>query len=112
MEQNDSFFAQFYKEREGIETLHSPHGFATYKVSPDYIQLIDVYIAPEYRQQGLASKFADQVASIGKEFGKSAMITTVDLQTIGATDSTIAILLYGFKLDSSDSRLLYFIKEI
>jgi len=92
--------------------LENELGFITYKLGQDYIYIVDIYVLPEYRQLRVASDLADVVADKAKSMGKKRLIGTIDLETNGKTESAKAILGYGFKIDSSDGKMIYFTKEI
>lgn len=108
-----SHFAKYKKEREGKEVLETEHGFAVwYQLNPEVVYLEDIYVDLYHRQEGLASKMADEVAKIAKEKGCTKMLGSVNAQAHGADTSIRVLHAYGMKLHSVDGQMIYFIKEI
>lgn len=112
MELSNSLFAKYYLEREGMYTIEEEYGFVTYKLGPDYVYIVDIYVLPDIRQKGLAASLADKVVEQAIRAGKTKAIGTIDLEAEGKTQSAKALLGYGFELDSSDGKMIYFVKEL
>jgi predicted GNAT family acetyltransferase len=107
-----SLFAQYKKEREGIEIIEKEHGFATYYPMEGYMYIEDIYVVPEKRHTGLASKMADEVAEIAKSAGYSKLLGSVVPSKAGSTIALKALLGYGYKLLAAQSDALWLYKEI
>lgn len=107
-----SLYADYIKEREGFETLETELGFATYKFGKEECYVRDVYIQPQYRQANIASKLVDTISDIAKKHGYKYISTSVVPSMKGSTDSTKAILKYGFQLLRSEDNMLWFLKEL
>jgi len=108
----DNMWAHYIQEREGALVEQSSHGFAVYKVHGDIVYIQDIYVTPEYRQTGEASRLADKVAEKAKIMGCSNMLGSVDISARGATASLKVLLSYGMELDSLKPPLIYFKKVI
>jgi len=108
----DSLFAAYIKERENEEVLMSAHGFATYKLEPEYVYITDIYVVPEKRQSGLASELANKIANRAKSHSVNMLIGSVDLNANNPDQSIKALHGYGFKFNHQDGSMLYFKKEI
>lgn len=96
----ESLFAKYTKE-SGKEIIENEKGFVTYYFIPDGCYIEDVYIEPKYRLSGAMSSFGDQIASIAKEKGVKTIFGSVNLHRNGCSESLLALLKYGFKLDST-----------
>lgn len=107
-----SLQALYAKEREGMETIEEDHGFITYKALPEEYRIFDIYVLPEHRKSGLASRMADQVVSLAKQNGCKIITGSVDTRANGATSSVKVLLAYGFKVLRTEGTMIYFLKEV
>lgn len=108
-----SLFGDYIKERQGKEILETGDGFATYYFpNPDTCYIEDIYVRPEARRTGLASKMADQIVQIAKENRCQALIGSVSVAAFGSTESLKALLAYGFELEGLKGELIYLKKDI
>lgn len=96
------------------EILETDYGFATYRFLPEEgaVYIIEIYILPEYRKQGFASRIADEVGAIAREKGFHHMLGTVNPGAKGSTDSLKVLLAYGMELKSSDATTIVLGKGI
>lgn len=103
-------YAAYIKEREGSELYVDPagHGFLTYRVADNECYIVDIFVVPEARMQGLAATMADKVAEITR---CKWLTGSVCPQAQGATASLKVLLAYGMKLVKSDTNLIWFAKE-
>ncbi len=69
---NMSLYAEYLKERTYDEIIETDEGFATYRVIEEgkAVYIVDIYVTPEARKAGLASKLADQIAEIANSRGR------------------------------------------
>lgn len=107
-----SNFAKYIKERAGKEIVEDSKGFATYFFQDDFVYIEDLYVIPEARKEGIASRYADEIANIAKSKGYSKMLGSVCPSASGATSSIQVLISYGFKVLKSTDNMIYFIKEI
>lgn len=110
-----SLFAEYYKEREGVEVIERDLGLITYKFLPNgYCYIIDVYVKPDCRESRHCFTLADEVVAIAKEAGCSWLVGSVEPTLANATVSLKVLLAYGFKVSHLDTarNLIMFIKEI
>jgi ribosomal protein S18 acetylase RimI-like enzyme len=107
-----TLYARYLKEREGIETLESEHGFATYLLRPTDCYIIDIYVVPELRQSGLAKQLADQIVEIAKERGIKLLTGSVDRRDPNAQRNEAVLLAYGMRKAREDNFMNYYLKEI
>lgn len=111
--------AAYQRERQGAELeIDEGKGFATWKLlpavadAPVSVYLVDIFVAPDFRKQGVASALADRVAARGKARGAKRLIGTVDVRNETRTDAIKAILASGFSFSHVDGQMLVFTREI
>ncbi len=103
-----SLFEAYVLEREDAILLKHEHGFAIYKNIGDVGYLQDVFVRKQHRQQGIGQQFVAQALTLAKKSNKSALITSVDTATNGATQSATAILKSGFKILNTEGSVIWF----
>ena len=109
---SESMYKAYMQEREQVEILEHPMGFATYKNLEGATYICDIYVKPDHRKDGVASFLADKITNIAKERGHTALIGSVSPAAVNATASLKVLLAYGFELMSSTPELVYFKKRI
>ena len=109
-----SFYADYMKEREGIETMETDHGFAMFKINGTECYIIDIYVTPEARRQRVCFDMADAIVLYAKGQGCTHLVGSVAPGTAGATASLKLLLAYGMSVHSIDApkNLIMFLKEI
>lgn len=107
-----SLYSEYIKEREGIETVESDRGFATFLFQDKECYIKDIYVRPEYRKTDEASTMANIIAEVAKRQGCKYLTGSVAPNTKGATESMKVLLAYGFKLAKSTPELIWFFKEL
>lgn len=109
-----SLYADYIKERTNDKIIESDFGFATYRHLPDQkaTYIIDIYVKPELRLKGLASKFADQIAMEAREIGHLNLLGTVVPSARGSTSGIKTLIAYGMHLKSSTNDLIIFEKDL
>jgi GNAT superfamily N-acetyltransferase len=113
MSKENTYF-DYLREREGVEVLKTEHAFALYKVVPEHktVYLQDVFVEPDFRKLGIGRSIVGQMESLCKELGFLAVITSVDCNANGCTDSLKAILKTGFELSHCDGSTIFLIKKV
>ena len=106
------YYADYIKEREGLDTLETDYGFATYKLRGTDCYLQDVYIAPGYRKSGKGSDLANQVVAIAKAAGMRTLTSSVCDDANAADISHQVLLAYGMKPYCKEFSMTYYIKEL
>ena len=111
-----SLYGDYIKERKGYGIIEDEHGFATYGTmdvdGEKAMYIEEIFVRPEFRQNKIASKYADEIALIAKNNGIKKLIGSVCTATNNAHQSLLVLLGYGFKLYSNDHDTIYFIKDI
>lgn len=105
-------FANYLHEREGVEVLQTPDGFAIYSIQGSECYLRDIYIQPKARKSGLASIIANKIQDIAKGKGCTVMTGSVSPSANNSTDSIKVLLAYGMKVVSASNNFIIFSKDI
>lgn len=109
-----SMYVDYLRERTNDEIIEVEEGFATYRYVEEgqAVYIVDIFVMPEYREKGIASAIADQIAKIAKEKGCRAMIGTVQPSSKGSTVSLHALLGYGMRLQSASNDVIIMRKDL
>lgn len=107
-----SLYGQYLLEREGKFIVEDSRGFATYTYLQDAVYIEDIYVLPAFRKNGVAAEYADAICKIALDKGLHKVIGTVAPSAKNSTSSMAVLLAYGFKLNSSDTNLIYFEKDL
>jgi GNAT superfamily N-acetyltransferase len=106
-------YSQYIKERENMDMVCVPHGFATYlKIDDDTYYLVNIFVEKGFRARGLASELSEMVRQIAKADGAKRMLGSVDITKNGVTESLSAILANGFRYSHANGNGLYFEKDV
>jgi len=108
-----SLYAQYAKERRGLESIEIKEGFVTFKYLNELECFIEsLFIIPEKRKKGFGTLLGDEVVKQAKEKGRKYLTANVDLRTNGAGDSMKVLLCYKMKPYKANGDMVSFIKEI
>lgn len=109
-----SHYANYLSERTTDFIMEDSNGFVTYRFLNDgkSVYIIDIYVIPDMRKQGLASDFADIVVSMAKARGCEEVLGTVVPSSKGSNESLRVLLAYGMELKSSAHDIIIFRKGI
>lgn len=107
-----SLYSEYIQERENKSIVEHDKGFATYKIIGLECYIIDIYVKPEARKEGLASKMADEITEIAKSKGCKILSGSVYPAANGSTESLKVLLAYGFKLHDAQNGMISMYKEI
>lgn len=105
-------YVDYIKERTNKDCIYSDKGFATFSFNESSCYIEDIYIKPEFRKSGEASRLADEITEIAKQKGYSILTGSVCPSGNGSTNSLKALLAYGFKLVSCTHDFIVLSKEI
>ena len=113
-ERSLSLYAEYLKERTNDQILETSFGFATYRFINDgkSVYIVDIFVMPEERKNGLASALADQIVRVGKAKGCSELLGTVVPTAKGSTASLKVLLGYEMEVQSAAQDLIVFRKDI
>jgi L-amino acid N-acyltransferase YncA len=108
-----SLYGQYILERANKHIIENDNGFAVYSF-PDNntVYIEDIYVIPEKRKSMIASEFANRIATLAKELGKTRMLGSVVPTANNSTISLQVLINYGMKLHSCDKNFIVFEKEL
>lgn len=109
-----SQYADYIKEKTDDEIIEWMEGWATYRYLNDKksVYIVDIYVVPEYRMQGISKNLCDHIVEISKKLGVNELIGSVVPSNKFSTDSLSFVLSYGMKLMSSSNNFIFFRKDI
>jgi GNAT superfamily N-acetyltransferase len=107
-------FTAYVRERSDADVLVEPgKGWATWRLaSPAEVFIVDLYVAPEHRRNGVGTAIVDKIVAAGREVGAKKLSGAIDSRALNRTDSMRAFLAYGMEFDRIDGAMLRFSKEI
>lgn len=104
--------ASYLKEREGFDVISRDEGFADYRIAGDECYIRSIFVFPDYRKKGIASEMADEIARIAIARGCKYLTGSVDTTAVGAHESVLVLLAYGFKIHSAVQYGVIFRKDL
>lgn len=107
-----SNYAKYIYEREGKSIVESPEGFATYSYIQGMCYIEDIFVLPEHRKSGIASKYADTIIAEAATKGCKQVFGSVVISAFECTKSLKVLLAYGFKLHSLNQNTIFLVKDI
>lgn len=109
-----SMYAAYLNERTNDEILETEKGFATFRYLNDFktVYIVDIYVRPDFRKDGIAGALADTIVEMAKASGATELLGTVAPSAKNSTDSLKVLLAYGMKLHSATSDCIIFRKDI
>ena len=105
-------YPAYLKEREGVDVLEKPYGFATYKFRENDCYIVDIYVTPEKRRLGLASQLADEISEIARASGYRVLTGSVDVRDKRHGENAATLLAYGMRPYTQEGYITYFVKEL
>ena len=111
---NMSLYAKYLAERTGDLIKENAFGFATYRYVNEgkAVYIVDIYVIPELRKAGEASRLANEIVAEAKAKGCTHLIGSVVPSTKGSTESMKVLLAYGMSVKNSSNDFVVFKKEI
>lgn len=111
-----SMLAAYYRERQGLEVLETEWGFCAWQYKPELsaAYIVEIYVIPDCRKDGVARAMADCVAVEARERGCGWLYGSVAPAARGATASLKVLLAYGMEVCGIDHQqgLVMFRKEL
>ena len=96
-----SNYGLYLEELEGIEIIESNRGFASYKIKDDELWVYDVFVRPDYRGCGIASRYFQELEHIARNNDCRAMVTLTNMNNNGWEKSTQMLKDHGYKIFST-----------
>ncbi len=107
-----SLYANYLKERHGVETIETPGGFLTYRIQAPECFLRDIYVAPEARREELGSVMVAKMEQIALEKGCKHVAATIVPSAAGATEALHAALHIGMRVAQVRGDAIILVKEL
>lgn len=107
-----SNFAMYILEKDGKQIIEDENGFATYYFIEEGCYIEDIFVVKDKRKEGIAAKYADQIADIAKKAGINTLIGSVRVEIENPTASVSVLIAYGFKVIKAEDGMIWFNKEI
>ncbi len=108
-----SLYAEYLAERLGDHIIENEKGFATYRYTDETtVYIVDIYVRPDFRKQGVAGDIADYIMELAKKKGCTKMLGSVVPSAKGSTESIKVLLGYGMSVDSCTNDFILFRKAI
>lgn len=102
-------YAAYIKERQDAEIVYNSVGFMSYRVFPEGVFILDAYVYPDCRKEGITRDFLDMIVS---KTGARKLYTSTEENANNWQESEKAILALGFKKIREQGRTNYYSKEI
>ena len=107
-----SLYSQYLRETGQRYIIENDWGFATYQITGQECYIVDIYIAPEHRNTGLASRLASMVTDAARAQGCKWLTGSVNTAIKDPTSSMKVLLAYGMKFLRCTEQIMFFGKEI
>jgi GNAT superfamily N-acetyltransferase len=107
-----SLYADYRFEREGKSTIENDRAFAVYSFGKETCYIDDLYVKPEHRRCGEATRIATWIADLAKQRGCAKLMVTVTPSFCGSHEALETALAFGMVLHSSQYDLVHLVKEI
>jgi len=109
-----SLWADYCKEKEGMETVENENGFLSYKIFDKTKEcfIAEFYVRPEARASHLAKDLLIEVSKIGKSKGCVDLTVQISTEHKNIDRMLRAYIVNGFKFYKADTSRLCFIKEL
>lgn len=111
-----NLFAEYYKERQDLETIATASGFIVYGIHEEHALLNDIYITPKSRgsfsRDSQAVILYDLFVAKAKEAGCKRIFANFSIADKSASKNLTTCLRRGFKLISAVNQTITVCKEI
>ena len=107
-----SLYGQYVKEKEGRGIIEGKNYFLTYKFEKEWCYIVDIYVAPEVRSEGLITKISLECEEIARKAGYTKMLGSVDISTKSPEISAIGMMRHGYKFFKLVGSVIFFLKDL
>lgn len=104
--------AEYFKEREGFDSIVTDEGFASYRFAGEECYIRDIWVSHDYRKKRVAADMADAIAERARKHGCKYLTGSVNTLANNATASVKVLLAYGFQIHSAIQGAILFRKEL
>jgi hypothetical protein len=107
-----NLFAEYYKERQELETIITDYGFLTYGIHQDHALLGDIFVLPEFRGTSKALELYNLFFEKAKEAGCQRIFANFSVADKAASRNLGTVLRRRFKIVSADKQVITVCKEL
>jgi GNAT superfamily N-acetyltransferase len=108
-----SLYAKYLSERSNDLIIESHDSFASYRYVDDKnVYIVDIFVDPESRRAGEASRLADAICKEAKDRGCIYLLGSVVPSAKNSTKSMRVLLGYGMSLHSASNDFVIFRKDL
>lgn len=107
-----SLFAEYIKEREGLDTIENENGFISFAIRSDLCFVRDLFIKKTARQLGYARMLYGQLLRLARDAKCSKLVCHVDTRAQNAAHSLEIILSRGFHVADAQGGVITLEKEL
>ncbi len=108
----EHLFCEFYKERQGADTILKPEGFIIYKINGPECFIVNMFIEKKSRGTYRFRAWLDELSKHAESKGCQFLSANIYLNDPGATHTLRSSLSYGFKVSDSGIGVLLISKNI
>lgn len=105
-------YAQYVKEREGLDEIKTDKGFIHYRIDGDMCIINDYFVLPGYRRSYHGQYLADRVFSLCKAKGVKNVWCQSDERAGGHDTARKSILKFGFKEINKTGTIYLYAMEV
>lgn len=109
-----SHYAEYLKETGLREIIENDKGYIVFRILDGsmicYIEII--YVAPDFRKQGVTKELEDEVIKWAKEKKCSGLMGSVNVKLSTPERSMIELIRAGYRLSHANEEMIYFVKDL
>lgn len=109
---NQTLYAKYILERQGLQILEDESSFMFYKISNNELFLAEMFIEKSERATTRLKRMIDMLSQIGIESGCDVMTATIHLADPGCNHTLSSALKAGFKLARANNDIILISKEL
>ncbi len=106
------YYAQFIKDREGLDLLEFPEGFLTFKIDGDECFVANLFIHPDFRGTQALFRFYEKLEKIALEKNAKFISANIHINDHGFNRSLKAALKLGFSLVQAQNNSVIVFKKL
>jgi hypothetical protein len=108
----DSLYAQYLRERQGVESIWNQNGFIAYKCAGDECFIAELFVEPEARRSGACRELVERVMSVARASGRKVLTGNIHIKDPGHDQTLQAAYALGFKVIGAESGILFISKNV
>lgn len=108
-----SLYADYIHEKTKDFIIENDKGFATYRFLEGFkVYIVDIYVKPEFRKQGVAQQFINEIVEKAVEIGCTELYGSVNVNFANPTYSVKLHLAYGMEVFGLGPDIIIFRKAL